>query len=266
MIFLRVVLSRHTPARVLLIAAALAWTTGCGGSSSTESAAPAAQSGSPNGKRVDASTAASVSGRVIFEGTPPARARLDVSADSKCAALGRPVLDESVIVADGGLQNVFVYIKAAPAGYAFDVPAEPAKLDQDGCVYTPHVLGVRVGQPLEIGNSDPTAHNVHAAATANRSFNLGQPFQGMKSAHRFSKPEVMVPFKCDIHPWMSAYVGVVDHPYFAVSDAAGRFTIAGLPPGTYTIEAWHETLGTRSATVTVSAQETKDLSFTFKAS
>ena len=118
---------------------------------------------------------------------------------------------------------------------------------------------------MEIVNSDPTLHNIHALPKDNAEFNNGQPIQGMKMAHTFTAKEVMVPFKCDVHGWMNAYVGVVDHPFFAVTDKDGKFSFKGLPPGTYTIEAWHEKLGTQTATVTIAAKETKDANFSFKA-
>ena len=144
-------------------------------------------------------------------------------------------------------------------------PTEPAQIDQKECRYHPHVFGMRVGQPLEIINSDPTLHNIHAMAKNNREFNNGQPIQGMKTVHTFTAAEVMVPFKCDVHGWMNAYVGVLDHPYFAVTDASGTFSLPALPPGTYTIEAWHEKLGTTTQSVTLGPNETKEISFTFKA-
>ena len=124
-------------------------------------------------------------------------------------------------------------------------------LDQRGCKYHPHVFGVQVGQPVTILNSDPTLHNVHAVPKANTEFNFGQSSKGMKTTRIFDKPEVMVPFRCDVHGWMAAYGGVVSHPFFAVSKADGSFEIKGLPAGTYTIEVWHERLGTQTQTVKV---------------
>ena len=137
------------------------------------------------------------------------------------------------------------------------------KLDQKGCHYSPHVLGIQVGQPLQVVNSDNTLHNVHAMPNANREFNQGQPVPGMKNSVTFTAPEVMIPFKCDVHGWMHAYVGVMDNPYFAVTQDGGKFELT-IPPGTYTIEAWHEKLGTQTQMVTVGAKETKDVAFTFK--
>jgi hypothetical protein len=121
-----------------------------------------------------------------------------------------------------------------------------------------------VGQPLQVVNGDPTLHNIHALPKANQEFNTGQPIQGMKTTHVFTVKEVLLPFKCDVHNWMNAYVGVVDHPFFSVTGADGMFRLAGVPPGTYTIEAVHEKLGAQTETVTIGEKETKDIAFTFK--
>ena len=143
--------------------------------------------------------------------------------------------------AGNGLQNAFVYVKDGLGNRTFPVPKTPVVLDQQGCKYRPHVVGIQVGQPLEVRNSDSTLHNVHAIPKVNKEFNFGQPTKGMKSSRTFDKAEVMVPFKCDVHGWMNAYAGVVAHPFFAVSKADGSFEIKGLPPGSYTVEVWHST-------------------------
>jgi plastocyanin len=188
-----------------------------------------------------------------------------MDSDPNCATQGSGATDESVVVgANGALQNVFVYVKDGLGDLRFPVPTAAAVIDQKGCKYIPHVLGAQVGQPVEIVNSDPTLHNVHAIPKANQEFNTGQPIQGMKHMHTFSTKEVMVPFKCDVHGWMRAYIGVLDHPFFAVTGPDGSFSLRGLPPGTYTIEAWHETLGTQTQTVTIAAKESKDVAFAFK--
>ena len=244
----------------------------CGGgssnSASSTSAAPAAAGG--GGKKVDAATAGEVKGTVALDGVAPKNADIKMNADPVCVkqTAGSPQSQETFIVGKDGksLANVFVYVKEGLSpDYSFDVPTESAKIDQQNCRYHPHVFGMRVGQKLEIVNSDPTLHNIHAVPKANTEFNNGQPIQGMKMDHTFTAKEVMVPFKCDVHGWMNAYVGVLDHPFFAVTDNEGKFDIKGLPPGTYTIEAWHEKGGTTTQSVTVGPSETKDITFSIKA-
>jgi plastocyanin len=235
---------------------------GCGGG---QQPAPAATTPPPNALRVDTSKAGSLTGRVLFDGPAPVNPPIKMSADPSCiAANPNGATADLYAVHDGGLDNVFVYVKDGLGNYYFDTPTEPVKLDQHGCRYTPHVFGVRAGQPLEIVNSDATLHNVHAMPQANQEFNFPQQIQGMKNQKAFSKPEVMVHFKCDVHGWMSAYAGVVDNPYFAVTTDGGKFELKDLPAGTYTIEAWHERLGTQTQKVTVAEKESKDVSFTFK--
>jgi hypothetical protein len=244
---------------------ALAASIACGGGNkSAEPAAPPA--GASGGQKVDPATAGDVKGVVSFEGTAPKNAPIKMNADPVCVKQNStPQFQETYAVEDGKLANVFVYVKDGLGNYAFDPPTETARIDQKSCRYHPHVFGVRVNQPIEILNSDPTLHNIHALPKANSEFNNGQPIQGMKMNHVFTSKEVMVPFKCDVHGWMNAYVGVLDHPYFATTGKDGSFELKGLPPGTYTIEAWHEKLGPMTQSVTVGAKETKDVNFAFKA-
>jgi plastocyanin len=169
------------------------------------------------------------------------------------------------VVTNAGLENVFVYVKDGLGNYYFDTPTEPVKLDQRNCLYHPHVLGVRTGQPLEIINSDETMHNVHALPNANREFNLGQAMQHQANQRTFTAKEIMVPFKCDVHGWMHAFVGVMDNPYFAVTRDGGKFELKNLPAGTYTIEAWHEKLGAQTQKVTIAEKQAAEVTFTFKA-
>lgn len=243
----------------------------CGGGgteTASQSPAPAASSTSGSGSKVDPATAADVTGTVTVNGVLPPNEQIKMNADPICMrqADGPQMMETYVVGSDGKtLGNVFVYVKDGLGNYVFDPPTQPARIDQQQCRYHPHVFGIQVGQPLEIINSDPTLHNIHAVAKSNREFNTGQPIQGMKTTHTFTAPEVMVPFKCDVHGWMNAYVGVLTHPYYAVTGANGTFALKGLPPGTYTIEAWHEKLGTQTQTVTVGAKETKEISFTFTA-
>jgi len=177
-----------------------------------------------------------------------------------------PTAETVIVNANGTLANVFVYVKAGlPAAATYPVPATPVVLDQNGCRYHPHVLGVMVGQNFEIQNSDPVLHNIKAKALKNRPFNVSQPSAGMKTMRTFAAPEVMVALECNVHGWMNAFLGVLPHPFYAVSGADGSFSIKGLPPGTYTIEAWHEKYGTQTATVTIAGAAPKTQDFTFAA-
>jgi plastocyanin len=251
-------------------AAAAALLLACGGGNqnqqqnsvpaSSGAAAPAATT-----PAVDPATAATVTGKVKFEGTAPAPQPIKLSSDPYCQKADPGLTTENEIVGkDGSVENVFVYVKDGLGNRTFTAPSQPVVMDQKGCHYAPHVLGIQVGQPLQIVNSDDTLHNVHGLPKDNKEFNQGQPIQGMKMTHTFSTKEVMIPFKCDVHGWMNAWIGVLDHPYYAVTTADGSFSLKGLPPGTYTIEAWHEKFGTQTQTVTVAATETKDVAFTFK--
>ena len=245
------------PALVLGLAVGLA---ACGGGGGGEKAAPAAAA--PTTNPVDPATAATVTGHVTFTGTAPASQPISMASDPRCTNPGA-VTETVVTGANGALQNVFVYVKDGLGNLAFPVPTTPVVLDQKGCQYRPHVFGVQVGQPIEILNSDATLHNIHAWPMTNQEFNVGQALQGLRHTHTFTTKEVMVPFKCDVHKWMNAYVGVLDHPFHAVTQPDGSFSLKGLPPGTYTLEAWHETLGTMTQSVTVGAKETKDVAFSF---
>ena len=242
----------------------------CGGGSkeSSTAAAPAATPAAAAGQKVDPATAGELTGTVALDGTAPKNEAIKMNADPVCMKENKePQFQETYTVGPDGktLGNVFVYVKDGLGNYVYDPPTDQVKIEQKGCRYVPHVFGIRVGQPLEIINDDPTLHNIHAMPKTNQEFNNGQPIQGMKMEHTFTAAEVMVPFKCDVHGWMNAYVGVMDNPYFAVTGPDGKFDMKTLPPGTYTIEAWHEKLGTMTQSVTIGAKETKDITFTFKA-
>lgn len=245
------------PVRQLLVATATVLTVACGGSPPP---VPPASAGP------DPGTTAIISGRVRFDGPAPPGETVRIDADKDCVALtGSDHQPAQFIVLGTGdaLQNVFVYVKDGLGKQTFPIPPAPVVLDQQKCRYLPRVLGVRVGQPLEVVNSDPLLHNVRSEAEINQPFNQGQPVQGMKFSHTFTTREVMVSMKCDVHAWMNAYVGVLDHPYFAVTGEAGTFSLPNLPPGTYTVEAWHERLGVQASQVTVGPKESKDVVFTF---
>ncbi|MEP7009401.1 MAG: hypothetical protein ABJC13_03685 [Acidobacteriota bacterium] len=197
-----------------------------------------------------------IEGQITYNGPDPDVA-VPLSADPTCAKLHTGPLETEKIVGDGAghLGNVFVYIKAGLAPRTYPTPTENAEIDQNGCAYRPHILGLRAGQTLLFKNSDPTIHNVFAQTQANPQFNRGLPQAGMSFEKTFEKPEVMVTLHCNVHPWMTAYVGVLDHPYFAVTGPDGKFSIGDVPPGTYTVGVWHETLGVREAVVTVEKGE-----------
>ncbi len=185
-----------------------------------------------------------VSGTVKFDGpVPVAKPNKKLEGDPPCCALHQetPPLDTLVVDAAGGVRWSFVYVKKGLEGKTFEAPKEPATIDQKGCIYTPHMVGIVTGQALNFRNADPMLHNVHPIPFTNKEHNLGQ-VQGAVSGVKFTQAEVPIKVKCDVHPWMAAYVCVVDHPFFAVTDAAGKFEIKGLPPGTYTLGVWHEGL------------------------
>jgi hypothetical protein len=235
------------------------------GASKEGAAAPAASAASA-GPVAGATGSASITGKIVFEGAVPASEKFKMSADAFCAKAhpGDVSRDEILVGPDKGLANVFVYVKSGISG-TYPPPATAATIDQKGCRYAPHVFGVVAGQSIDILNSDPTLHNIHSLPEKSEPFNLAMPVQGMKYTKRFDNPEVMVRIKCDVHGWMSAYCGVLSHPFFAVTAADGTYTIKNLPAGTYTLEAWHEKLGTQTQQVTVGAQESKPAAFTFKA-
>jgi len=209
---------------------------------------------------------AAITGTVQFSGTAPAPAKIKMDADPQCLLQhqGAVLAQEVVVNANGTLKNVFVYVKTGLEGKTFPSPSAAAKLDQHGCLYEPHVLGVQVNQPLEILNSDATLHNVNCKPTKSKPFNIAQPTKGMKSTKTFTAPEIMVKCACNVHPWMATYLGVLDHPFFSVSGEDGRFTLSGLPAGQYTVEAWHEKYGTQTQSVSVGDGETKSVDFTFQ--
>jgi plastocyanin len=248
----------------LLVLAAGAGACGGGQPAPTSQEQPAA----PAAAAVDPATAATINGEVTFEGTPPENVAIKMNADPVCVKENpTPQRQETFMVNDGKLGNVFVFVQDGLAGRTFTPPTTPVVLDQRGCRYHPHVFGLMAGQPLEIVNSDSTLHNIHAIPGTNSEFNTAQPIKGMKTTHTFDKKEenVLIPFKCDVHGWMNAYAGVLDHPYFAVTGEDGKFSLKDLPPGTYTIAAWHEKGGTKTQSVTVAEKETKDANFSFSA-
>jgi plastocyanin len=205
----------------------------------------------------------SVQGNVFFEGTPPVGKKLNLPA--ACAKeFSGAVFSNEVIVKDQKIQNVLVRIVTPPPGVYSDVPAEEIELDQHGCMYTPRVVAARVGQKVTFINSDSVFHNVRSVTTANQKFNMAMPKKNQRETKTFLKPELFLQAKCSVHPWMGAYVAVMDHPYFAVTGASGKFEIKNLPVGNYTLEAWHEVFGTQKQEITVTEKGLSEIKFTFK--
>ena len=212
-----------------------------------------------------ADTPSSVKGTVKFGGAAPKPSRIDMSQDPLCAKLhSTPATTEDIMVGgDGGLANVVIYVSDGLTSHDFQPPAQPAVLEQKGCQYNPHVLALQANQKLNVVNSDQTTHNIHPTPNNNREWNMTQP-HGMPLEQSFAREEIAIPVKCNIHPWMKGYIAVFKHPYFAVTDKNGSFELKELPPGTYTITAWQEKLGSQTQKVTVSAGEAKTLDFAFK--
>ena len=236
--------------------------TACSKKPEEQSAAPStAATPAPAATSIDPATAASVSGTVSFDGTAPKAAKIDMSQDTACKGMNMA----ETVVADGGkLDNVFVYVKEGLGSRTFDVPKDAVTLDQSGCKYHPHVLGVMAGQTLKIVNSDPTTHNIHPTPADNREWNESQPPQSPALEKSFAREEIMLPVKCNQHPWMKMYVNVVKTPFYAVTGPDGKFEIKGLPPGNYTLAFVQEKLGTKEEKVTLAAKDSKTVDVTFK--
>jgi plastocyanin len=210
---------------------------------------------------IDPATAASVSGTVKFEGAPPKPAKIDMSQDPNCKGSNTA---ENVVVDGSNLANVFVYVKEGLGNRTFAPPSEPVGLDQSGCRYHPHVLGVMAGQTVKIVNSDPTTHNIHPTPKDNREWNESQAPQAPALEKSFAREEIMLPVKCNQHPWMKMYISVTKSPFYAVTGPDGKFEIKGLPPGDYTLAFVHEKLGEQDQKVTLAAKESKTLDASFK--
>jgi len=210
--------------------------------------------------------ASSINGTITFDGKVPPLKPLAMDADPACAKKhSAPVPNEMLVLGNGNtMGNIMVWVsKGLPAGKTWPAPKTPVTLDQKGCQYVPHVQGIMVGQAYKILNSDGILHNVHALPKINRGFNRPMPGNVKEATATFDKAEPMFQIKCDVHPWMNAYLGAFTHPFFSATGTDGKYTISGLDPGTYEITAWHERLGTQTATVTVGANETKSQNFKF---
>ena len=213
-----------------------------------------------------AAAASSITGTVTFDGKAPTLRPLAMDADPACAKKhSGPVPNEALVLGNANaVGNIMVWVsKGLPAGKTYPAPKTPVVIDQTGCQYKPHVMGIMVGQAYRILNSDGVLHNIHALPKINTPFNRPMPATLKETTVTFSKPEANFPIKCDVHPWMNAYVGVFTHPFFSVTGTDGKYTISGLEPGTYEITAWQEKLGTQTASVTVGANDTKTQNFKF---
>src|SRR6267154_776739 len=241
--------------------------TGCGGKKEEAPEAPAPAAGAPAGKTVDPATTGEVTGSVKLEGTPPKMKTISIAAEPSCAsARTTPLTSEEVVTGDGGaLANVVVYVKSGLDGYSFPAPPTPVKFEQKGCQYHPHVAGMMVAQNVDVVNSDQTTHNIHPIPTENREWNESQPPGATPIEKSFAREEVAIPVKCNVHPWMKAYMAVLSNPYYQVTQKDGKFNLKNLPPGTYTLVAWHELYGPSEQSVTVGPKETKSVTFMFKA-
>jgi plastocyanin len=250
-----VILSVTALLGVLLLAA-------CGKKEAEQTSNAPEQKAAPAATPIDPNTVATINGTVKFDGTAPKPAKIDMSQDPACKGTNE---SETMAVSGGDLANVFVYVKDGLGSRTFDVPKEAVTIDQQGCRYHPHVLGVMTGQNVEIKNDDPTTHNIHPTPKDNREWNESQPPKAAPIEKSFAREEIMLPVKCNQHPWMKMYINVVKSPFYAVTDKSGKYEIKGLPPGDYTLAFVHEKLGEQTQKVTVAPKETKTLDQTFKA-
>ena len=227
---------------------------------STSPSAETPKAAAPAATAVDPATAATINGTVKFEGTAPKPAKIDMSQDPACKGTNE---SETYVVDGGKLANVFVYVKDGLNG-SYPAPADKVTIDQQGCKYHPHVLGVMVGQTVEVKNDDQTTHNIHPTPKDNREWNESQAPSAPPIEKSFAREEILLPVKCNQHPWMKMFINVVKTPYYAVTDKDGKYEIKNLPPGTYTLAFVHEKGGTQEQKVTVAAKDTKTVDQSFK--
>ena len=240
---------------------------GIAGCAKKEEAPPAreAAEAQPPPTPIDPATVGSITGKVSFDGSKPKARVIRMDAEPDCKRLhSSPVRSQEVIVnKNGTLLNVFVYVKQGLSNYSFETPKTPVTMDQDGCIYSPHVIGVQTGQEIHVLNSDPTTHNIHPLPKNNREWNVSQPPGADKIVQSFPREELLIPVKCNVHPWMRSYIAVLKHPFFAVIGEEGTFELKGLPPGEYVVAAWHEKYGTQEQKVALGPTEAKSVDFAF---
>lgn len=240
----------------------------CGGNQQTSEAPESAAPTGPPGKPVDMATVGSVTGVVKLNGAPPRMREINMAATPNCARQhSGPVMTQDVVLGDdSALQNVVVYLRGDFRAYSFPKATQPQMFDQKGCMYVPHVVAMRTGQPLHVVNSDPTTHNIHPMPKYNREWNESEPPGAAPFQKTFTHQEIAIPVKCNVHPWMKAYIAVLNNPYFQLTGKDGSFDLKDVPPGTYTLVAWQEYYGTTQQTVTISPKKQTKVNLTFQAS
>ena len=238
---------------------------GCGNKQSTAENGDNAPVSHSSGKPVDAATAGSVAGTIKFDGTVPQMKTINMIDVPNCAKLhSAPVMTESVVPGDNGaLQNVVVYLQGDFSAYSFPKAPASMKVDQEGCIYTPHVVAVMTGDPLEVTNKDAVTHNINAISKSRQGWNETQVQGGAPIVRSFSKEEIPMTVKCNMHPWMRFYLAVVNDPYFQVTGKDGQFALRNIPPGSYTLTAWHEIFGTKKQTIVIQPKQEQTVSITF---
>jgi plastocyanin len=254
------------PLYFLNLSLAVTLLAGCSGKDRTQQPATRKNETPRSYFKVDPATTGVVTGTIRYKGKKPTLKLINMSEEPACVeAHHGKAYDESLVVnRKGELMNAFVYIQSGFEGKIFEVPVTPVMIDQSGCWFRPRVMGIQTGQQLKVVNSDPVTHNIHPMAQINREWNHSQGAGDPPLMRKFTKPEIMVPVKCNIHSWMHAFIGVLDHPYFAVSQENGSFEIRNLPPGQYTIAVWQEKLGTQVQPLTISPLGKAEINFTFE--
>ena len=254
-----------TVLRTVAVVFLVALTIGCGRKPSTSDNADNPPANHSAGKPVDASTAGAITGSIHFDGVVPQMKIINMIDVPNCAKLhSAPVMTESVLPGENGtLQNVVVYLQGDFSAYSFPQAAASVKVDQEGCIYAPHVVAVMTGDPIEVTNKDAVTHNINAMSQLRQGWNETQVQDGPPITRRFSKEEIPMTVKCNMHPWMRFYAAVVDHPYFQVTGKDGQFALRNVPPGTYTLTAWHETFGTKKQTIVVQPKQEQTVSIAF---
>ena len=239
--------------------------TGCGNKQPSSGSADKAPTNHAIGKPVDATTAGSVTGKIQFTGVLPQNKTINMIDVPNCAKLhSEPVMTEGAVAGDNGtLQNVVVYLQGDFSAYSFPPAPAPVQVDQQGCIYVPHVVAVMTGDPLQVTSKDAVTHNINAMSQLHQGWNETQMPGGPSIVKRFAQEEIPMTVKCNMHPWMRFYLAVVDHPYFQVTGKDGQFALRNVPPGTYTLTAWHETFGTKKQTIVIQPKQEQTVSITY---